>query len=104
MDSRIGLSATDDVAALQRLTVKIPDAVFSKNFLAWLGELDGRGVTVAYLDSQTAHNRPFPIRRVEEEDSDEEWEFTRDPELLKRHFKQKSWTKVEEVFPQSGKK
>ena len=72
VDSRIGLSATDDVAALQRLTVKIPDAVFSKNFLAWLGELDGRGVTVEYLDSQTAHNCPFPIRRVEEEDSDEE--------------------------------
>ncbi|KAL1662574.1 hypothetical protein GGF50DRAFT_116863 [Schizophyllum commune] len=72
VDSRVGLSATDDVAALQRLTVKIPDAVFSNNFLAWLGELDGRGVTVEYLDSQTAHNCPFPIRRVEEEDSDEE--------------------------------
>ncbi|KAL1701544.1 hypothetical protein EV121DRAFT_211947 [Schizophyllum commune] len=30
VDSRVGVSATDDVAALQRLTVKIPDAVFSK--------------------------------------------------------------------------
>ncbi|KAL1718928.1 hypothetical protein EV715DRAFT_200303 [Schizophyllum commune] len=55
VESRIGFPEAGDPENIQRLTIKVPDAMFSEVFLAWLEGLEGRGVVVEYIDSQVNH-------------------------------------------------
>ncbi|KAL1727377.1 hypothetical protein EV714DRAFT_217428 [Schizophyllum commune] len=55
VESRIGFPEAGDLENIQRLTIKVPDAMFSEVFLAWLEGLEGRSVVVEYIDSQVNH-------------------------------------------------